>query len=90
MYFIHYKNCESALADVRFTKNFNPVKNITTGIFSKTKFFRYFYLRIQGPFFHFLNKLQEDFELLEQPIVASSAIVEHCNKMFETSEMEKS
>ena len=39
-------NRESSFADVPFTVNFNPKKNITTGIFSRTIFERDLYLSI--------------------------------------------
>ena len=78
-YHIHYRTCQSRFADVPLTVVFNSVENITTEIFSKAKNAKDFSSPIQDVLLHFLKKLQEANELLEQPIVVSSVIVELCN-----------
>ena len=54
-----YKTCESSFAYLPFTVVFNPVKDISTGITSKTKNLIDNHLPVQDVFVRFLNKLQE-------------------------------
>ena len=66
-YFKHFhdKADESDFADKRFTVVLNTVKNNIIGIFSKANLPRDFHLPIQNVFVHFLIKLQETREFLE-------------------------
>ena len=72
-----------------FHYNLNPVKNINTRSFLKTKKIQnVFILTTLDMFIHFLNKLQKADKVLEQPIVVSSVIDElrskqHCCKTSE-------
>ena len=51
----------------------NPIRNVSTGVFPKAKFSEDIVLPIQDVSIHFLKKLQEADEFLEQPIIVSSA-----------------
>ena len=53
---------------------------ITTGFFSKTKNPKDIHLPNQYAFAHFLNKLQEVFDILGRPIVLSSVFDKHRQK----------
>ena len=72
----YYILSETNFVDKLWTVVLNPVKNITTAGFWKTINPRRYCSPIQDVLVHFLNKPQEATELLEQPIVVSSAIDE--------------
>ena len=75
-YKVHYKTCQSGIADEPSIVVFNPVQNINPGLSSKIKNPRDFHLPIQDIFVHFLKKLQGANEFLEQPIVVDTVNVE--------------
>ena len=91
LFFINSKTCEANYSDNSFNVNFPPVPNVNTKTFSKTINPHDIFTPIQDVFCHFLDKLQEANEFLENPVFLPSAFDELRSKdnFFETSDVDK-
>ena len=91
LFFINSKTCEANYSDNSFNVNFPPVPNVNTKTFSKTINPQDIFTPIQDVFCHFLDKLQEANEFLENPVFLPSAFDELRSKdnFFETSDVDR-